>query len=103
MRLRMPPSMLLSARVTEAPTDAQCPARHGICKILRVGWRVVEGGLTDAGACRLVNMAYLATIGSKSTNGVAFIHSEIIKETIFKVVDLTLSPSGSALCDICLS
>lgn len=35
--------------------------------------------------CRLVNMAFMATIGSKSTNGVAAIHSEIIKETIFKV------------------
>ena len=35
--------------------------------------------------CRLVNMAFLAVIGSKSTNGVAYIHSEIIKETIFKV------------------
>lgn len=30
-------------------------------------------------------MAFLAVIGSKSTNGVAYIHSEIIKETIFKV------------------
>lgn len=30
-------------------------------------------------------MAFMATIGSKSTNGVAAIHSEIIKETIFKV------------------
>ena len=38
-------------------------------------------------------MAYLATIGSKSTNGVAAIHSEIIKETIFKVAHLALSPS----------
>ena len=30
-------------------------------------------------------MAFMAVIGSKSTNGVAAIHSEIIKETIFKV------------------
>ncbi len=30
-------------------------------------------------------MAFLAVIGSKSTNGVAYIHSEIIKETILKV------------------
>ena len=35
--------------------------------------------------CRLVNMAYLAVVGSKAVNGVAYIHSEIIKETIFKV------------------
>jgi Zn finger protein HypA/HybF involved in hydrogenase expression len=30
-------------------------------------------------------MAYLAVVGSKAVNGVAAIHSEIIKETIFKV------------------
>ena len=36
-------------------------------------------------ACRrLVNMAYLAVVGSKAVNGVAAIHSEIIKDTIFK-------------------
>ena len=38
--------------------------------------------------CRLVNMAYLAVVGSKAVNGVAYIHSEIIKETIFKVQHL---------------
>ena len=37
-------------------------------------------------------MAYLAVVGSKAVNGVAAIHSEIIKNTIFKV-----SPS-QALC-----
>ena len=36
--------------------------------------------------CRLVNMAYLAVVGSKAVNGVAAIHSEIIKQTIFKVL-----------------
>ncbi len=45
---------------------------------------IVARDLLSSG-CRLVNMAFLAVIGSKSTNGVAYIHSEIIKETIFKV------------------
>ena len=35
-------------------------------------------------ACRLVNMAFLATVGSKAVNGVAAIHSEIIKTDIFQ-------------------
>jgi len=30
-----------------------------------------------------VNMAYLAVVGSSNVNGVAAIHSDIIKETIF--------------------
>ena len=32
---------------------------------------------------RFVRMAYLAVVASHSVNGVAAIHSEIIKETIF--------------------
>ena len=39
-------------------------------------------------------MAFLAVIGSKSTNGVAYIHSEIIKETIFKVSPSTHTRKG---------
>lgn len=45
---------------------------------------------------RLVNMAYLAVVGSKAVNGVAAIHSEIIKDTIFKArfrADAYCSPS----------
>lgn len=34
---------------------------------------------------RLVNMAFLATVGGSAVNGVAAIHSEIIKEDIFQV------------------
>ena len=34
---------------------------------------------------RLVNMAYLAVVGSSAVNGVAAIHSEIIKQDIFPV------------------
>lgn len=35
-------------------------------------------------------MAYLAVVGSKAVNGVAAIHSDIIKETIFKVRHWTM-------------
>lgn len=34
--------------------------------------------------CRFVRMAYLAIAASHSVNGVAAIHSDIIKNTIFK-------------------
>ena len=45
--------------------------------------------------CRLVNMAFLATVGSRAVNGVAAIHSEIIKEDIFPVRTGTLIFLGS--------
>ena len=35
--------------------------------------------------CRHVRMAYLAVVTSHTVNGVAAIHSNIIKEGIFKV------------------
>ena len=38
-------------------------------------------------------MAFLAVVGSKAVNGVAAIHSEIIKETIFKVTGRLLQQS----------
>ena len=34
--------------------------------------------------CCQVNMAHLAIIGSHAVNGVAFMHSKLIKETLFK-------------------
>lgn len=34
--------------------------------------------------CRFVRMAYLAVAASHTVNGVAAIHSDIIKDTIFK-------------------
>lgn len=48
--------------------------------------------------CRLVNMAYLAVVGSKAVNGVAYIHSEIIKETIFKVDTCSLASVCVCVC-----
>lgn len=33
--------------------------------------------------CRLINMAYLAVVASSAVNGVAAIHSEIVKDEIF--------------------
>lgn len=36
------------------------------------------------GGCRSIRMAYLAIVASHTVNGVAAIHSDIIKNTIFK-------------------
>lgn len=48
---------------------------------------VLSVGIVDTRflwVCRFVRMAYLAIVASHSVNGVAAIHSEIIKNTIFK-------------------
>ena len=47
---------------------------------------------------RLVNMGYMAVVGSKAVNGVAAIHSEIIKDTIFKAGSLLLCPPVAHDC-----
>lgn len=40
--------------------------------------------IEDAGSEKFVRMAYLAVVASHTINGVAAIHSEIIKDTIFR-------------------
>ncbi|GFS89944.1 glycogen phosphorylase, muscle form [Nephila pilipes] len=40
--------------------------------------------IIEEGGEKCINMAHLAIVGSHAVNGVARIHSEIIKETIFK-------------------
>jgi hypothetical protein len=47
--------------------------------------------------CRFVRMAYLAIAASHKVNGVAAIHSDIIKNTIFKDFS-DLFPGASARC-----
>ncbi|MDX2129190.1 MAG: glycogen/starch/alpha-glucan phosphorylase [Chloroherpetonaceae bacterium] len=46
--------------------------------------RVARMSLIEEGGEKLIRMANLAIIGSHSVNGVAAIHSDIIKETLFK-------------------
>ena len=45
-------------------------------------------------------MAYLAVVGSKAVNGVAAIHSEIIKQTIFKVGPCSLALRTASLASV---
>ncbi len=40
--------------------------------------------IEESGGEKSVRMAYLAVVASHSVNGVAAIHTQIIKETIFK-------------------
>ena len=44
--------------------------------------RVARLSLIEEGACRQVRMAHLAIVGSHSTNGVAALHSELIKRQL---------------------
>ena len=56
--------------------------------------RVANCSLIEEGTRRKVRMANLAIVGSHSTNGVAAIHSELLRKTTVK--DLAeLYPNGS--------
>src|SRR5207342_2163140 len=44
--------------------------------------RLASVSLIEEGALRKVRMAHLAIVGSHSTNGVAAIHSELLKRTV---------------------
>lgn len=46
--------------------------------------RIRKVSLIEEGDCKKVRMAYLAIIGSHSTNGVSEIHSELLKTDLFK-------------------
>ena len=63
---------------------SQPPALELLCYLsLFISWRAfLDQHVLFSG--RFVRMAYLAIVASHSVNGVAAIHSEIIKTTIFK-------------------
>ena len=44
--------------------------------------RIARVSLIEEGACRQVRMAHLAIVGSHSTNGVAALHSELLKQRV---------------------
>lgn len=48
------------------------------------GARVARSSLVEEGAVRKIRMANLAVVGSHSTNGVAAIHSELLRKTTLK-------------------
>jgi starch phosphorylase len=47
-------------------------------------WRIQRVGLIEEGSQRKIRMAHLAIVGSHSTNGVAAIHSELLRKTTVK-------------------
>ena len=53
--------------------------------------RVQRVSLIEEGAAKKVRMAHLAVVGSHSTNGVAEIHSELLRETTPKGLGRDLS------------
>ncbi|XP_040285586.1 glycogen phosphorylase, brain form [Bufo bufo] len=46
--------------------------------------RLRRMSIIEEGDCKRINMAHLCVIGSHAVNGVAKIHSEIVKHTVFK-------------------
>ncbi|KAK9849011.1 hypothetical protein WJX84_007293 [Apatococcus fuscideae] len=77
----------------EPKAEAKASKGKGLIEDTEAGEDPVDAALAKYGiicenpwekGVKLVNMAFMAVIGSKSTNGVAAIHSDIIKHTIFK-------------------
>nr|XP_031529206.1 glycogen phosphorylase, brain form-like isoform X2 [Vicugna pacos] len=46
--------------------------------------RLRRMSVIEEGDCKRINMAHLCVIGSHAVNGVARIHSEIVKQSVFK-------------------
>lgn len=74
----------------EPPTRAPGPPAHGC-----VSWqqhvaalfpgdvdRLRRMSAIEEGDCKRINMAHLCVIGSHAVNGVARIHSEIVKQSV---------------------
>ena len=46
--------------------------------------RLARMSLIEEGGCKMVRMAYLSIVGSFAVNGVAALHSDLLKTTLFK-------------------